>query len=91
MGNQRADELGKEGARDDSFQIILYDTYHAAVETSRAVINNIGNFILRAKGGERWSDVVALPEGWDEKDERWKLSRPRTLTRSGRQWRCETC
>ena len=29
-GNQRADELAKEGARDDSFQSILYDTYKAS-------------------------------------------------------------
>ena len=27
----------------------------------------LGNFILRAKGGERWPDVVAPPQGWDEK------------------------
>ena len=29
-GNERADELAKEGARDDSFQSILCDTYKAA-------------------------------------------------------------
>ena len=48
-GNERADELAKEGARDDSFQSIFYDTYKAAVETSRAIVNYIGNLILRAK------------------------------------------
>ena len=74
--NERADELAEEGARDDSFQSILYDTYKAAVETSRAIINNIGNFILRVNGGERWPDVVAPPQGWDEKDERWKRAAP---------------
>ena len=30
-GNAWADELSKEGARDDSFQSILYDTYKAGV------------------------------------------------------------
>ena len=71
-GNAWADELAKEGARDDSFQSILYDTYKAAVETSNGIIDYIGNFILRAKGGGRWPDVVTPPQGWDEKDERWK-------------------
>ena len=32
-GNERADELAKEGARDDIFQSILCDTYKGAVET----------------------------------------------------------
>ena len=41
-GNAWTDELAKEGARDDSFQSILYDTYKAAVETSKAIIGNIG-------------------------------------------------
>ena len=89
-GNELADELAREGARDDSFQSILCDTYKAVVETSRAIVNCIGNFVLRAKGGERRPDVVAPPQGWDEKDERWKrampmLARPYTLRRSGRQ------
>ena len=53
-GNAWADELAREGARDDSFRSILYDTYKAAVVTSKVVIDCIGNFILRAKGGERW-------------------------------------
>ena len=60
-GSERADELAKEGARDDSFQSILHDTHIAAVETSSAIINNIGHFIRRAVGGERWPDVVAPP------------------------------
>ena len=64
-GNERADELAKEGARDDSFQSILYDTYKAAVETRKAIIGYIGSFILRSKGGERWPDVVTPPQGWD--------------------------
>ena len=56
-GNARADELAKEGARDDSFQSILYDTYKATVETNKAIMDYIGNFILRAKGrndGQMW-------------------------------------
>ena len=53
-GNERADELAKEEARDDSFQSILCDTYKGAVETCKAIISYIGSFILRAKGGERW-------------------------------------
>ena len=90
-GNERADELAKEGARDDSFQSILCDTYKGAVETCKAV-----SFILRAKGRERWPHAVAPPQGWDEKDERWKsakpiLARPHVLRRSGRQWHCEVC
>ena len=75
-GNERADELAKEGARDDSFQCILCDTYKGAVETCKAIIGYIGCFILRAKGGERWLDVVAPPPGGDEKDERWKRAKP---------------
>ena len=91
----RADEVVKEGARDDSSKSILYDTNKAAVETSRAIVNYVGNFILRAKGGEGWTDVVA-PQRWDEKDERWTraspiLARPHTLKGSGKQWRCEAC
>ena len=68
-GNERADELAKEGARDDSFLSVLYDTYKAAVGTSKATIGHIGSFILRAKGGERWPDVVTPPQERDEKDE----------------------
>ena len=49
-GNECAHRLAKEGARDGSLQSILFDTYKAAVETSRAIISYIGNFILRAKG-----------------------------------------
>ena len=41
-----AGNAGKGGARDDPFQSILYDTYKAAVETSKAIIDYIGNFIL---------------------------------------------
>ena len=95
-GNERADQLAKEGARDDSFQSILCDTYKGAVETCKAIISYIGSFILRGKGGERWPDVVAPPQGWDERYERWKrakpiLARPHVLRRSGRQWHCEVC
>ena len=83
-GSERADELAKEGARDDISQWILYDTYKAAVETSRAIISYIGNSIFRAKGGERWPDVVAPPQEWGEKNERRKhvvpiLARPHKL------------
>ena len=74
-GNERADELAKEGARDGSFQSILYDTYKGAVETRKAIVGYIGGFILQAKGGERWPDVVAPPQGCDEKDERWKRAK----------------
>ena len=49
-GNERAEELAKEGARDDSFQSILCDTNRGAVVTSKAIISYIGSFILRAKG-----------------------------------------
>ena len=95
-GNAWPDELAKEGARDDSFQSILYDTYKGAVETCKAIIDCIGTFILRAKGGGRWPDVVTPPQGWDEKDEIWKratptLTRPHALKRRGRQWHCEAC
>ena len=95
-GNERADELAKEGVRDDSFQSILGDTYKGAVVTCKAIIGHNRSFILRAKGGERWPDVVTPPQGWDEKDERWKrakpiLARPHVLRRSGRQWHCEVC
>ena len=70
--------------------------YKAAVETCKAIISFFGSFILRAKGGERWPDVVTPPQGWDEKDERWMratpiLARPHVLRRSGRQWFCEAC
>ena len=75
-GNERADELAKEGARDDSFQSILYDTYKGAGETCKPIIGYTGGFILQAKGGERWPDVAAPPQGWDEKDERWKRAKP---------------
>ena len=61
-----------------------------------AIISHIGSFILRAKGGERWPDVVTPAQGWDEKDERWKratpiLARPHVLRRRRRQWHCEAC
>ena len=69
-GNEGEDELAKEGTRDDSFQSILYDAHNAAVEASRAIINYIGNIIRRAKGGERWPDVVG------EKDEPWTRAVP---------------
>ena len=60
----------------------------------RRSISYVGSFFLRAKGGERWPDVVTTPQGWDEKDERWKratpiLARPHVLRRSGRHWHCE--
>ena len=95
-GNERADELAKEGARDDSFQSILHDTYKGAVETCKAIIGYIGSFILQAKGGERWPDVAAPPLGWDEKDERWEraepiLAFPHVLRHTGRHWICEVC
>ena len=45
-GNEWADELFKEGARDDSFQSILYGTFKTAVEASKAIVSYIGNFIL---------------------------------------------
>ena len=48
-GNERADELAKEGARDDSFQSILYDTCKGAVETCKVIISYIGSFILQAE------------------------------------------
>ena len=85
-GNERADELAKEGARDDSFQSIL----------CKAIIGHVGVLILQAKVGERWPDVTAPPQGWDEKDERWKraqpiLAHPHVLRCRGRHWFCEVC
>ena len=40
--------------------------------------------------------MTAPPQGWDEKDERWKrakpiLAHPHVLRYSGRQWFCEVC
>ena len=95
-GDERADELAKEGARDDSFQSILCDTYKVAVETCKSIIGYIDSFTLRVEGGERWPDVVTPPQGWDEKDGRWKratpiLARSHVLRRSGRHWHCEVC
>ena len=95
-GNEWADELAKEGEREDSFQTVLCDMYKAAVKTSRAIISYIGSFILQAKGGERWPDVVTPPEKWCAKDERWKrvvpsLARPHRLARKERQWCCSEC
>ena len=91
-GNEWADELAKEGTRDDSFQSILYDTCKAAVEPSRAIISHIGNFILRAKGGARWPHVVAPPQGWDEKgassqaEAQWKAMALRGVWQARKRW-----
>ena len=75
IGNEWADELAKEGAREDSFQAALCDMSKAAVKTNRAIISHIGSFILQAKGGGRWPDVVTPPQDWGEKNERCKQAR----------------
>ena len=53
-------------------------------------------FSFSERKEERWPDVVTPPQGWDDKDERWKrakpiLARPHDLRRRGRQWYCEVC
>ena len=75
-GNERTDELPTEGARENTFQALLCDWYKAVVETSRAFTSHKGSFILRAKGGERWPDVVVPLRGWGEKDDRSKHVKP---------------
>ena len=83
----------KRGARDDSFQSILYDTQGELSKRARKSVTLAASF-SQAKGGERWPGVTAPPQGWDEKDERWKrakpiLAQPHVLRCSGRQWFCE--
>ena len=95
-GNEWADRLAKDGAGDDSFQATMCGLYKTAVRTCTDIITYIGNFIVRAKTGDRWPDVTPPPQGWQEKDERWKrvkptLERPHLLVRSGRQWNCDNC
>ena len=80
-GNEWADELAKEGEREDSFQTVLCDMYKAAVKTSRAIISYIGSFILQAKGGERWPDVVTPLEKWCAKDESVEARGPESGSR----------
>ena len=67
-GNEREDELAKEGAREDTFQAVLCDWPKAAVKTSRVIVSYIGNFILREKGRERRPDVVLPPQEWGDKE-----------------------
>ena len=95
-GNERADELAKEGPRDDSFQSILSDTYKGAVETCEVIISYIDRFSFSERKEERWPDVVAPSQGWDEKDERWNrakpiLACPHVVRHSGRQCFFEAC
>ena len=87
-GNEWADRLAKDGAGDDSFQAVLCDWYKTAARTCTDIITYIGNFILRAKTGDRWPDVTLPPKDWGEKDGRWKrviltLARP---TSPGSDW-----
>ena len=76
-GNEQADELAKEGARDDSFQSILCDTYKGAVETCKA--NHRLHWRFHPSKRKEESDGLTwlrrLPQGWDEKDERWKRAK----------------
>ena len=52
--------------RDDSFQSIMYEKCKAAVETSTA-ISYIGNFMRRAKGGERRRRRITSGMGREER------------------------
>ena len=75
---------------------LLCSRFQGVAETCKAIIDYIDSFILQAKGGERWPDVVAPTQGWDRKDERWKratpiLARSHALRRRRRQWHCEAC
>ena len=63
-GNEWADRLAKDGAGDDSFQAVLCDWYKTAARTCTGIITYIGNFILRAKTGDRWPDVTPPPQEW---------------------------
>ena len=84
-GNEWADRLAKDGAGDDSFQAVLCDWYKTAARTCTDIITYIGNFILRAKTGDRWTDVTPPPQEWQEKDERWKRVKP-TLANTRISW-----
>ena len=95
-GNEWADRLAKDGAGDDSFQAVMCDWYKTAARTCTDIITYIGNFILRAKTGDRWPDVTPPPHEWQEQDERWKrvkptLARPHLLVRIGKQWCYDSC
>ena len=95
-GNEWADRLAKDETGDDSFQAVLCDWYKTAARTCTGIITYIGNFILRAKTGDRWPDVTPPPQEWHEKDERWKrvkptLARAHLLVRIGKQWCCDSC
>ena len=95
-GNEWADRLAKDGAGDDSFQATMCGWYKTAARTCTDIITYIGNFMLRAKTGDRWPDVTSPPQEWQEKDERWKrvkptLARPHLLVRYGKQWSCDSC
>ena len=95
-GNEWADRLAKDGAGDDSFQATMCGWYKTAARTCTDIITYIGNFILRAKTGDRWPDVTPPPQEWQEKDEGWKrvkptLARPHLLVRIGKQWCCDSC
>ena len=63
-GNVWADELAKEGARDDSCQSILYDTYKAAVETSKAIIGYIGSHVVTPPQARRTRDGSVRHRIW---------------------------
>ena len=89
-GNERAEELGKEGAREDTFQAVLCEL------VQRGGQNQQSHHQLHLRlypSGERWPDVVLAVQGWCA---RWKhveptLARPHLLVRSGGKRCCETC
>ena len=91
-GNERGDELAKEGARDDSFRSILHDTYTAAVETSKATLAVSFSERREENDGQMWSR--RLRDGMRKMS--WKraasiLARLHALRRRGRPWHCEVC
>ena len=88
VGNERADELAWERVMTLSNPSCAIRTRQLLKQASPSSATLAG-FILRANVGERWPDVIAPPEGWDEKDERWKratpiLARPHDLGLRGR-------
>ena len=52
--NERADEMAKEGARDDVFQSTLCDTYLQAVETCKAIIGILARPHVLRCSGRQW-------------------------------------
>ena len=79
--NERADEFGKRRCARGHFPSCVVRLVQNGSQDKQTIISYIGSFILCAKEGERWLDVVPPPQGRGEKDERWKHLEP-TLARS---------